>query len=98
MPLDLTRYPYNWQELSLSVREKNGWRCSCCGKRCYKLGEIPKELTRSEWSGAILQTHHRDFNCSNNSPSNLTSLCSICHLNVHRNKYSSVSPGQLSLW
>lgn len=98
MPIDKRRYSDNWTELSLSVRKKSNWCCSCCGKRCYKPGEIPDNLTRSEWAGAILQVHHRDFNSFNNSPSNLTSLCSACHLNVHRCKMSSVSLGQLSLW
>ncbi|MDJ0568219.1 MAG: HNH endonuclease [Pleurocapsa sp. MO_192.B19] len=98
MPIDLTRYPDNWKELSLSVKEKSNWCCSCCGKKCYKPGEIPPDLTRSEWSGAILQTHHRDFNCSNNSLSNLTSLYRACNLNVHKSLYRSVSPGQLRLF
>lgn len=98
MPIDSRKYPKNWKELSLAVKEESNYCCSCCGKKCYKPGEIPPNLTRSEWSGAILQTHHKDFNSSNNNSDNLISLCSVCHLQVHRGKYSSVSPGQLSLW
>lgn len=98
MPLDYRKYPENWQELSLHIREKSNWSCSCCGKKCYKPGEIPDNLTRSEWAGAILQTHHKDFNSLNNNLDNLTSLCAACHLNVHKSKISSVSEGQLSLW
>ena len=83
MPVDLRKYPKNWKELSLSVKQKSNYCCSCCGKRCYKPGERPENLTRSEWTGAILQTHHRDFNCSNNSWENLISLCSACHLKMY---------------
>ncbi len=98
MPIDSRRYPKNWKALALSVKEAAGWKCQCCGKQCYRPGERPENLTRSEWTANILQVHHRDFNCSNNCSNNLTSLCSACHLNVHRGRYSSVSPGQLSLF
>ena len=97
MPIDAQRYPKNWKELALSVKEAAGWRCECCGKQCYRPGE-PKNLSRAEWSADILQVHHRDFNCSNNCSNNLIALCSACHLNAHRSSYSPVSPGQLSLF
>ena len=98
MPIDTKLYPDNWKELAVSVKEASGWKCQYCGKRCYKPGERPENLTRSQWTSNILQVHHRDFNCSNNCPNNLIALCSACHLNVHRDRYSEVSPGQLSLF
>ncbi len=98
MPIDSKRYPDNWKELALTMKKLVNYECQCCGKRCYKPGERPENLTRSEWTANILQVHHRDFNCSNNRSSNLIALCSACHLNVHRSRYSDVSPGQLSLF
>ena len=98
MPIDSKRYPKNWNSLALAVKEAAGWKCQCCGKQCYRPGERPERLTRSEWTANILQVHHRDFNCFNNLSNNLIALCSTCHLNVHRSKYSDVSPGQLSLF
>ena len=32
------------------------------------------------------------------TPINLQPLCSVCHLNVHKSQYSSVSEGQMSLF
>ncbi len=98
MPIDLKRYPDNWNELALSVKEAAGWRCEGCGKQCYRPGERPENLIRSQWMANILQVHHRDYDPTNNSPSNLLPLCSVCHLNVHKSKYSSFSEGQLSLF
>ena len=98
MPIDSRRYPDNWKELALSVKKLVNYECQCCGKRCYKPGERPENQTRSEWTANILQVHHRDFNCSNNRSNNLIALCSACHLNAHRSRYSPVSPGQLSLF
>ncbi len=97
MPIDSKRYPKNWKEISLSVKEASGWRCECCGKQCYRPGE-PKNLSRSEWSADILQVHHRNHNPDENQLSNLQSVCAACHLNLHRSRYSPVSPGQLSLF
>lgn len=98
MPIDSSLYPDNWKELALMVKERNNWRCSCCDKRCYKPGERPENLTRSEWAANILQVHHRNHNTKDNRLSNLLPVCSACHLNLHRSPYSPVSPGQLKLF
>ncbi len=50
--------------------ESYGWRCQYCGKRCYKPGERPENLTRSEWTANILPVHHRDLNYSDNCSNN----------------------------
>lgn len=31
MPCDYSRYPENWKEISLAIRERAGWRCEWCG-------------------------------------------------------------------
>ena len=98
MPIDSRRYPDNWKELALSVKEAAGWKCQCCGKQCYRPGERPENLSRSQWSADILQVHHRNHNPAENQLSNLQCVCAACHLNIHRSRYSSVSPGQLSLF
>ncbi len=45
-----------------------------------------------------LQVHHRNHDTQDNRLSNLISVCAACHLNLHRGRYSSVSPGQLKLF
>ncbi|MDJ0648381.1 MAG: hypothetical protein QNJ60_06695 [Xenococcaceae cyanobacterium MO_188.B19] len=75
MPIDNRKYPDNWKEIALSVKESANWRCSCCGKPCYKPGEIPEHLTRSEWTANILQVHHRNHDPSWNESENLQCGC-----------------------
>ncbi|MFM2310936.1 MAG: hypothetical protein RLZZ04_212 [Cyanobacteriota bacterium] len=98
MPVNPSLYPDNWQELARTVKESNNWRCGCCGKKCYEPGARPENLTRSEWTADILQVHHRNHDTRDNRLSNLLSVCAVCHLSLHRGRYSSVSEGQLSLW
>jgi hypothetical protein len=98
MPVNPSLYPDNWQELALTVKRSKNWCCESCGKRCYKPGERPESLTRSEWTADILQVHHRNHDTTDNRLSNLMSVCAACHLDLHRGRYSSVSEGQLSLW
>ncbi|MDJ0900568.1 MAG: HNH endonuclease signature motif containing protein [Xenococcus sp. MO_188.B8] len=99
MPVNKSLYPDNWKELALAVKNSQNWRCECCGKKCYKPGERPLDLTRSEWTADILQVHHRNHDTTDNRLSNLMSVCAACHLDLHRGgQYSSVSEGQLSLW
>lgn len=31
MPVDITRYPKNWAEISRGIKERDGWKCKWCG-------------------------------------------------------------------
>ncbi|MGB5636420.1 MAG: hypothetical protein WBM86_27080 [Waterburya sp.] len=46
MPVNPSLYPDNWKAIALKVKEAAQWRCQCCGKRCYRPGERPENLTR----------------------------------------------------
>ena len=63
-------YPYNWQEISYRIREKNNFRCERCGS--------PNNPT----GGYTLTVHHLDGNKSNNDDWNLAALCQRCHLTI----------------
>ena len=98
MPLDRDRYPVNWTEIAVAIKELAGWKCSKCGQQCYKPGEKREGLKRSEWTGKTLCVHHSDYNPANNSAKNLTPLCNPCHLSLHAGRRGNISPGQLSLF
>ncbi len=98
MPIDSKRYPKNWNSLALAVKEAAGWRCQCCGKQCYRPGERPERLTRSEWTVHTLSVHHRNHQPEDNRLENLLAVCPACHLAMHRGGHGNASPGQLSLW
>ena len=98
MPVDTNLYPDNWKAITLEVKEAADYQCQCCGKRCYKPGERPEGLSRSQWTADILQVHHRNHNIKDNRLSNLLSVCAACHLGLHRTRLSPVSEGQLKLF
>ena len=53
MPVNKSLYPDNWKAIALKVKEAAQWQCGCCGKKCYKPGERPEGLSRSEWTADI---------------------------------------------
>lgn len=97
MPIHRQRYPTNWSDIALAVKESSGWRCSHCGRQCLRPGEH-KKFTRSEWTSATLCVHHANFTPEDNRQENLIALCTPCHLAVHSRCQGNVSPGQLSLF
>ena len=96
------RYPDNWQEIALSVKENAGWRCAKCHQQCLRPGKLrpgkQSGLTKSERCALTLAVHHRNRIPEDNRPENLIALCTACHLSYHNRGQSNVSPGQLSLF
>ncbi len=37
MPIDSRRYPKDWTNLALTVKEAAGWRCKCCNRMTASL-------------------------------------------------------------
>lgn len=57
-----------WQRVSLAVRERDGWRCTQCGKA----GRLEAHHIKPVHLGG------------DDSPSNLRTLCREHHLSAHR--------------
>ncbi len=97
-----SRYPSNWKELSLSLKNKANWTCQKCGRKCIEPGQkVPSDWTVSKRMAYTLQAHHWDRDPSNSSLDNLICVCTGCHLDLHRGyrgNLSNVSEGQLSLF
>lgn len=72
--MDKKRYPKNWREIALGVKEAAAWKCEECGKQCRKPGEPFDTHKRT------LTVHHKDHVPENCDPSNLIALCAPCHL------------------
>ena len=93
------RYPSNWSEISINLKEKAGWKCEKCGRICIRTGEkTPADWTKSQRHAHKLQVHHRDRDPENNCTSNLAILCSGCHLSYHTRRTGNITPGQLDFW
>jgi 5-methylcytosine-specific restriction endonuclease McrA len=90
------RYPEDWEEIALEVKEKADWTCSKCGLVCFP-SDVKYNQDKSLRAMLTLTVHHADYDPSNNHPDNLIPLCSACHLWYHRGGRSNISPGQLRL-
>ncbi len=92
------RYPDNWEEIALQVKEKAEWTCQRCGLECFPTNYLKHTIKDKSLKAKLtLTVHHSDYDPSNNHPSNLIALCSACHLHKHRGKRGNISPGQLKL-
>lgn len=80
-----SRYPENWIEISEKARQKASWQCEKCG------------VKHEDTAGKRIQVHHLDYDPANSNPDNLIALCPPCHLDRHKRKKGSVSPGQITL-
>jgi 5-methylcytosine-specific restriction endonuclease McrA len=74
MPMEKARYPANWKEIALEVKNAAGWRCAGCGMKCREPGE------KFDTHKRTLTVHHIDHRPENSSRENLIALCSGCHL------------------
>ena len=46
MPIDLSLYPENWDEISLSVKQNANWTCEWCGRPCRPPGVSQKDTEK----------------------------------------------------
>lgn len=93
-----SRYPDNWDEISLKVKESAKWQCQKCGMQCLKPSDDGSKLSRSERMRKTLTVHHANYQPEDNRPENLIPLCTGCHLSLHTGKKGNVSIGQLRLF
>ncbi len=85
-----SKYPSNWEEISLSIRSAAGWRCQRCGKQCRRPGEsISEFINRTNYPGDEVRLHpikwcltvaHLNHVESDCQPDNLLAMCAPCHL------------------
>ena len=94
----MSRYPENWNDIALKVKETAQWKCSKCGLQCLKPSDDVSKLSKSERMRKTLVVHHSNYVPEDNRIDNLIPLCSGCHLNFHKGKRGNVSLGQLELF
>ncbi|MFW9264185.1 HNH endonuclease [Nostoc sp. CALU 546] len=92
------RYPLNWSDIALDIKQSVNWRCSKCGLQCIRPDDDTSKLERSLRMALTLTVHHRNFLPEDNRRENLCALCTACHLSFHTRRRGNVSPGQLSLF
>ena len=72
MPMDITRYPDNWNDIARGVKEAAGWKCKnpACGIGHMEDGTM----------GSCLTVHHPDRDPENEPDARKIALCARCHL------------------
>ena len=90
MPMDRSKYPPDWPEISRRVRAAADDRCQCAGEcdlthpggRCDRVNGAP--LTYNGHGKIVLTVAHlcRDASCGDES--HLRAMCQRCHLRYDR--------------
>lgn len=89
-PEELAKYPPDWKEVSLRIKERAGWRCECageCGGRVHLFERLVGEGRctvrhgddRGGKRGVTLTTAHLDHDPANCADGNLKAMCEGCH-------------------
>jgi len=108
MPMDRSKYPDDWEEISHYIRFiRAGGRCegSLLYPDCRAEHGKPHPVTGSI---VVLTVAHLDHDPSNNDPTNLRAMCQRCHLahdaELHRRNAArtrrrrQIEAGQMMLW
>lgn len=88
MPVDYSRYPKNWKDISLAIRQRSRQQCECMGEcGLHKTNPGPrrcKELNgeKAQWAKGkvILTVAHLNHDPQDCRPENLKAMCQRCHL------------------
>jgi len=78
-PENKARYPKDWKQISLSIRERAGWRCEFVDANEWRCPAINGELHPFTLSRVVLTVAHLDHKPENCDPDNLMAMCQRCH-------------------
>ena len=112
MPFDKSRYPSDWKEISLRIRERDRFRCKWCGAENGKPN--PETGSKVVLTVAHLGTAHADGTPGDKHDKmdvrdeNLAALCQACHLRfdihehmqnaAHTRRARKIATGQLEIF
>lgn len=74
MPMDRSKYPADWDQIAVAIKEQAGWRCELCGLQCRFPGEAFDTHRRTL---TVAHINHVEMDCR---AENLVALCPRCHL------------------
>lgn len=87
-PENKARYPKEWAQISMRIRERSGWQCeqTVNGVRCEARQNEPHPVTGSR---VILTVAHLDHTPENCADDNLKAMCQRCHLRYDQHHHTS---------
>lgn len=95
-PEERDRYPADWDQISLRIKERAAWRCECdgrCGRGTHD-GRCPNVhlgVAYGSGSRVILTTAHLDHVPENCADDNLMAMCQGCHLHYDREHHAETA-------
>lgn len=95
-PENRGRYPDDWAQISLAVKQAAGWRCECrgeCGRGTHA-GRCPNrhgEPAYGTGSRVVLTTAHLDHTPEHCDRANLRAFCQGCHLHYDRDHHQQTA-------
>jgi hypothetical protein len=82
MPMDRSRYPANWEDISRRIRERAGNRCEWCGVPNGAWGY--RDKTGRFWTEEEIAQTDGDHPFNNYEPKPLRIVLTVAHLGVTR--------------
>lgn len=89
------RYPKDWKEISLYIRERSQGQCECvdeCGLhpwgRCIEKNGRKAFFANGKIVLSVAHLNHRPEDCGDN---NLKAMCSRCHLRYDRGHHAETA-------
>lgn len=94
-PSEKTRYPKNWKEISIRIRERAEGRCECvteCGLhpwgRCVEKNGLKAFFANGKIVLTVAHLDHQPENCKDE---NLKAMCQRCHLRYDRQHHAETA-------
>lgn len=92
-PENRDRYPANWPDIALAIKQRADWRCECrgeCGRGTHE-GRCPNVHKQSAYgtgSRVILTVAHLNHTPEDCRPEVLRAMCQGCHLHYDREHHA----------
>ena len=74
MPMDRSKYPDDWDDIALAIKDAAEWKCEKCSLQC-RFPDEPFDTHKRTLTTAHINHVERDCR-----PENLVALCPACHL------------------
>lgn len=92
-PENKNRYPKNWKDISLTIKERALWQCECLGEcaRGTHDGRCPNTHNGEAYgtgSKVILTTAHLNHTPEDCREENLRAFCQGCHLHYDKEHHA----------
>lgn len=84
MPFQRERYPANWREISLCIRDRDGWKCKWCGVENGAIGSRDKKGMWHSEDEIIGMDDDTGYKLFGQQAKRITIVLTVAHLGVDK--------------